>query len=79
MHSSRCHHIIRAVGRVTFQRVHPARGQAANLANEKCEAGVHVQIERLAAGTTLPRNGSVMAPKSGGAATLIFIADSRRS
>ena len=46
MHPCRYHHIIRAVGKVTLQRAHPARGQAANLAKEKCEAGVHVRIKR---------------------------------
>ena len=41
---------------------------------------MHVQIKDSAAGTTLPRNGSVMTPtvrmmSSGGATTLIFTAD----
>ena len=38
MHPCRYKHIFRAVGRVTLQRTHPTRGQAANLANEKCGA-----------------------------------------
>ena len=70
--------VFHAVGRVTLQRAHQTHGQAANLTNEKCEAGVHVQnvqIKCLAAGTTLPLNGSVITSKSGGATTMIFIAD----
>ena len=34
--------VFHGVGKVTLQRAHVARGQAANLANEKCEAGVHI-------------------------------------
>ena len=70
--------VFHGVGRVTLQRAHQTHGQAANSKNEKCEAGVHVQnvqIKRLAAGTKLPLNGSVTTSKSGGATTMIFIAD----
>ena len=40
--------LFRGVGKVTLQRAHPTRGQAANLANEKGEAGVHVRLKRRA-------------------------------
>ena len=34
--------------KVTLPRAHPARGQAANVANENCDAGVHAPIKHAA-------------------------------
>ena len=38
--------IFHGVCKATLQRAHPTGGQAAKLAIEKCEAGVHVRIKR---------------------------------
>ena len=49
-------------------RAHPTHGQAANLANEKCEAGVHVPIRRR---RRIPTHTEYF--HSGGATTLSLI------
>ena len=59
--------VFHGVGNATLQRVHPTRGQAAHLANEEYDAGVHVRIKRR----RTPIHTDYF--HSGGATTLSFI------